>query len=354
MYSHILVPTDGTELSTETIGSAVEFARDAGARITFFHAVPDYLATGDGALMHAVAPEIAAEKAAGDAHAILSKAEAAARSAAVPCAILCKISDRPHEAILDAAEEQGCDLIFTAARGPRSIGGLMLGSETLKVLMHARIPVLVASVLRNAPVPGMNKAVAIIQDEHRSLAVVLHGLKYLLDEIRAGGSSPDFRLLNAMVHYIRAFPETLHHPKEDAYLFAALRKRTRDADTIIAELEQHHVDGAHLLKTLENTLKHFETGGADGFELFVRAVDEFAQAQWDHMSLEEKVLIPMAKEHLLAEDWTAIADAFGKNGDPRFGAEPDKAFRNLFSRIVRITVPEIGGAGASLPPGSRT
>lgn len=339
MYRHILVPTDGTELSIETIGSAVEFARDADARITFFHAAPDYLATGDGALMYALSPEIAAEKYAGDAHAILSKAEAAARNAGVRHQSLCKISDRPHEAILEAAEEEGCDLIFTAARGPRSIGGLMLGSETLKVLMHAKVPVLVASVSRNAPVPGMNKAIAIIQDEHRSLAVVLHGMKYLLDQARETGRMPDFTLLNAMLHYIRAFPENLHHPKEDAYLFAALRKRTHEADAVVAELEQHHKDGSRLLAALEHALAEFERGAADGSDGFTRALMAFTQAQWHHMSMEEKTLIPMAREHLLPEDWMEIAAAFGKNGDPRFGAEPDKAFRRLFSNIVRIAPP---------------
>jgi nucleotide-binding universal stress UspA family protein len=90
MYRHMLVPTDGTELSTETVGSAVEFARKIGATITFFYATPDYLATSDGAIMRSISPEIAAEKAAGDARAILSKAEAAARTAGVSHRSLCK------------------------------------------------------------------------------------------------------------------------------------------------------------------------------------------------------------------------------------------------------------------------
>lgn len=344
MYRHMLVPTDGTELSIETVGSAVEFARDAGASITFFYATPDYLATGDGAIMRSISPEIAAERAAGDARAILSKAEAAARTAGVSHQSLCKISDRPYEAILEAAEEQGCDLIFTAARGPRSIGGLMLGSETLKVLMHATIPVLVSSVSRNAPVPGMNKAIAIIQDEHRSLAVVLHGMRHLLNEARAEDRTPDFTLLHAMLHYLRAFPEALHHPKEDAYLFATLRKRTHAVDDVIAELEQNHEDGKHLLTALEHALAQFNRGMAGGFDLFSDALAQFSEAQWHHMSKEEKVLLPAARKHLLQEDWAEIAEAFGKNGDPRFGAEPDKAFRLLFSKIVRIAPPLTRGA----------
>lgn len=339
MYSHILVPTDGSELSTETIGNAVEFARGSGARITFFYAAPDYLATSDGALLRSLSPALAAEKAEGDARAILSKAEAAARAADVRHDSLCKISDRPYEAILAAAEERGCDLIFTASRGPRSIGGLMLGSETLKVLMHSKIPVLVSSISKNSATPGMDKAVAILHDEHRSLAAVLHGLRYLVDEARRNSTPPDFKLINAMLYYIREFPERLHHPKEDAYLFAKVQQRTHEVDEVIAQLEQQHTGNKNLLKNMEQALTRLEAGKDGGLDEFSDALASFTEAQWSHMSLEEKTLIPAAKKHLLPEDWSEIADAFGKNGDPRFGAEPDTAFRKMFSRIARLGVP---------------
>ena len=58
-----------------------------------------------------------------------------------------------------------------------------------------------------------------IQDEHRSLAAVLHGMLYLVHEIRDRGAKPNFELLGAMIFYIDAFPERFHHPKEDDYLF---------------------------------------------------------------------------------------------------------------------------------------
>ena len=69
------------------------------------------------------------------------------------------------------------------------------------------------------------RAIQIIEDEHRSLAAVLHGLLYLVREIRLRNAKPDFELLGAMLHYIDAFPERFHHPKEDAYLFRHLRER---------------------------------------------------------------------------------------------------------------------------------
>jgi nucleotide-binding universal stress UspA family protein len=149
MYRHLLVPTDGSDISTENVARAVQFAREAGARITFFHASPDYGASGDGALMRAVSPELFAERAKGHARMIVLKAEEVAKTAGVSCRAVIRTSDRPAEAILEAAAAEGCDLIFMASRGPKSIAGVMVGSETLKVLCRAPLPVLVSEVAKN-------------------------------------------------------------------------------------------------------------------------------------------------------------------------------------------------------------
>lgn len=194
----------------------------------------------------------------------------------------------------------------------------------------------------------LNAALTIIQDEHRSLAAVVHGLKYLIREIREQRAAPDFKLLWAMIYYIDAFPEKLHHPKENAYLFSRLRMRTHEADSVLDELERQHVEGAQHVKALELTLGHFEAGAANGFEQFASAVDKFGDEIWNHMNLEEKVVIPLAKTYLTAGDWVDIAEAFGQNGDPRFSANPDHEFRDLFSRIVNLAPPPIGVG----PPGS--
>lgn len=340
MYKHLLVPTDGSALSTETISNALDFARDANARITFFHATPDYLSTGDGALIRSLSPQLATELAAGEAHAILSKATAAARAAGVECDALYKVSDRPYEAILEAAVEQGCDLIFTSSRGPKNIGGLMLGSETLKLLMHSSIPVLVASVLKNSPTPDMNKAISVIKDEHRSLAAVLHGLRRMVDRAKDCEAVPDFILIKTMLFYIREFPEKLHHPKEDAYLFNKLRQRTNAVDDVLAQLESEHQDKSLLIQ-LEQSFASFAADAADGRDAFERAFELFADAEWRHMSLEEKSILPVAKEHMLPGDWAEIAEAFSKNGDPRFSAERDKPFHDMFARIARLAQSEV-------------
>lgn len=145
MFKHLLVPTDGTEFSMAAVRRAVSFASDAGAHVTFLnieHAFPAmYL--GEGAIMDETAPVKFHEQADSQAHQILGAAEEIARAAGVQCTTLILVCESAHEAIIEAAEKNACDLIFMASHGRRSIGGLLLGSVTEKVLSHTKIPVLV-------------------------------------------------------------------------------------------------------------------------------------------------------------------------------------------------------------------
>lgn len=188
----------------------------------------------------------------------------------------------------------------------------------------------------------LNAALTTLHDEHRSFAAMLHGLKYLLREMREKGSAPDFKLLWAMVYYLDAFPEKIHHPKEDDYLFARLRARTREAVSVLDDLERQHGDGARAIRELEHALGHYEAGKPGGFELFAAAVDKFSAKTWQHVNVEEKSVIPLAKEYLTPADWVEIAEAFGEHGDPRFGTDLEDEFRALFSRIVNLAPPPIG------------
>ncbi len=188
----------------------------------------------------------------------------------------------------------------------------------------------------------LNTALTIILDEHRSLAAITHGLRFLVREMRERNTDPDSRLLWAMLYYIETFPQKQHHPKEEAYLFRRIKMRTHAADRAILELEEQHRSGAEHVKALETALGRYEAGAPGGREAFMKAAENFADEIAVHMALEENVLIPLAKQHLQPEDWAEIAEAFGTNGDPRFGAEPDHEFRTLFSRIVNLAPPPIG------------
>jgi nucleotide-binding universal stress UspA family protein len=145
MFKHVLVPTDGSELSEATVNRAISFAQDAGARITFFYAQPDFPMPiyGEGALIDPTTPEQFAKSAAQEAARILDSAKGKADAVGVVCDTDTQINEIPYEAIIDAAERHGCDLIFMASHGRRGLASLLLGSETQKVLTHTRVPVLV-------------------------------------------------------------------------------------------------------------------------------------------------------------------------------------------------------------------
>jgi nucleotide-binding universal stress UspA family protein len=144
MYQHILLPTDGSELSQRAVNLGVAFAREIGAKVTGLHAARHFYHLVDhygeiSAETLATYDENAKEQAKG----IIKFAEDTAKSAKVPFEGLTVMSESPYEAIIDTAEKQGCDLIFMASHGRRGLQGLLLGSETLKVLTHCKIPVLV-------------------------------------------------------------------------------------------------------------------------------------------------------------------------------------------------------------------
>jgi nucleotide-binding universal stress UspA family protein len=145
MFKHIFVPTDGSPLSQETVKRAISFASETGARITFFYAKPEYPVAfyGEGALIDPTTPEKFARMAQQQADEILDACAKLAAAANVPCGTASKTSDIPYEAIIAAAAAAGADLIFMASHGRRGFGGLLLGSETQKVLTHSKIPVLV-------------------------------------------------------------------------------------------------------------------------------------------------------------------------------------------------------------------
>jgi len=343
MYRHLMVPLDDSPLSADSVGRAVELARALGARVTFFHAQADYGASSIGALERVMSPAAFNEHVAGEARAILAKAEVVARVAGIAYDSAMVTSDRPYEAILGAAEARGCDLIFIASHGRRGIRGLMLGSETQKLLQHTTIPVLVSAVESNLPAAEIRAPLAVIRDEHRSLAAVIHGLEYLVRQARRDGTGPSFPLLRAMLRYIKAFPETLHHPKEDAYLFRKLRARTHEFDATLDELERQHVVGHTHVAELEESIAVYERDPAAGLARFAAAVDRFATSQIEHMMLESKVIIPAARAHLTEADWLEIGAAFAGNSDPRFSVDNDEEFRQLFAQIMNLAPEPVVG-----------
>ncbi len=188
----------------------------------------------------------------------------------------------------------------------------------------------------------MKTALSIIRSEHRSLAAVIHGLQFLVEQIQKGGAKPDLKVFRAMIHYIDTFPERLHHPKEDRYLFAKIQLRYPEGNSIISGLEAQHVRGAELIRELERSLLEWEERGDVAFPDFAHKVREFSDFHWQHMREEEDVVMPLAERVLLEEDWKEIDAAFAGNQDPLIGKDAQKDFDKLFSHIVNIAPPPIG------------
>jgi nucleotide-binding universal stress UspA family protein/hemerythrin-like domain-containing protein len=342
VYHHLLVPVDDTDLSVEVVGNAVALARPLGARITFFHAVADAAASLRGAaeVLRPTARDEYEYQHLGKARELLTKAEAAARALGVPCESRHAVSDKPAQAIAEAARAGGCDLIFMASHGGRDKLGVAFASETLTVLMTAGLPVLVSSTGEpKAPA----RAIAIIRDERRSVAAVMHAWMHALATAREAGSAPDVALMRAIVRYVQNSPMKLHHPAEGEHLFRRLRERTTSCNAELDELERQHERDEQLVAALARQVEALATASAADRSSATRALDEgvarYAAFLWDHLGREEGVILPAAQRHLLPEDWAAIDAAFAANRDPNFGGDTDKAHRQLFSRIVNFLTP---------------
>ena len=143
MFKHLLLPTDGSAASEDAIRKCMLFAREIGAKVTGVHVMPEFhIFTYQAEMLEDTRDEFRKDCEA-QAHKYLAVIETAAREAGVPCNVTFSTSDHPYEAIIDAATEHGCDLITMASHGRRGIKGMLMGSETQKVLTHSKIPVLV-------------------------------------------------------------------------------------------------------------------------------------------------------------------------------------------------------------------
>lgn len=143
MFKHILLPTDGTAAAHPALDACLRFAREIGARVTALHVAPAlHIFTYEPGVTESVRQTVINDR---ELHSKKYLDDVGQRAAAVgvPCQTMLVTSDFPHEAIIEAARAHGCDLIAMASHGRGGIKGLLLGSETQKVLTHSAIPVLV-------------------------------------------------------------------------------------------------------------------------------------------------------------------------------------------------------------------
>jgi nucleotide-binding universal stress UspA family protein len=147
MFKHIAIPTDGSKLAEKGVKAGIRLAQSLGAKVTGVYVVPPFRPPvyGEAALYYVpgMTPEDYKQRSLKAAKKALASVQIEAQTAGVACSTRIVTAERPHAGILRAARAARCDAIAMASHGRGAVGGLILGSETARVLSHSKLPVLV-------------------------------------------------------------------------------------------------------------------------------------------------------------------------------------------------------------------
>ncbi len=179
-------------------------------------------------------------------------------------------------------------------------------------------------------------------NEHRSIAAVLHAMTQVMRNAGPQGRNLDPKLLRAMLYYLDVFPERVHHPKEERYLFAAIRRRTHDADHVLKALARDHEQGEQAIRSLEQALVRYEQGGAAEFEALREALTRFVAGYREHMRKEEQEIMPIAQRVLGDAEWAELNAEWAAHHDPLAGIESGDDYERLLDRIIELAPAPLG------------
>ena len=183
------------------------------------------------------------------------------------------------------------------------------------------------------------QAIVIIKSEHQNLIAVLYSLEMLIEEIE-NGKQPDFAVFHGLLTYIDRFLDRYHHPKENEYLFPRVMVRAPDTENLVKTLGRQHKEGEQLFVEMLKALSAYEFSGDNELLGFRDAVLKYTRFEREHVAIEERDLLPRAREALEASDWEEIDAAFGANKDPMFGEKWDSEFSDLLNKLInRLPAP---------------
>ncbi len=146
MYKHILVPTDGSELSNRAVQEAARLAAALDAKLLILHVrspleMPHHV---EGGALTRLPSSVLQEEVEAEERALMERAVKVATDAGVTATPAFITGTSPYQIILKVAAEQQCDLIVMASHGRRGLTDLLIASETKKLLTHVvSTPVLV-------------------------------------------------------------------------------------------------------------------------------------------------------------------------------------------------------------------
>lgn len=185
------------------------------------------------------------------------------------------------------------------------------------------------------------QALHIIGEEHQSLAAILHAVRFMLKEVSAGRLAPDLKLFQAMVHYLDAYAEKRHHPKEDL-LFKYLERRSDEGREALAQLAIQHAAAPQRIAVLQQALGEY-VADPTKFGGFAGAFENYADFYRGHMMLEEDVVLPLVRKYLTSDDWVAVDAEFRAEMTANAVSDGTKEdFKAMFSKLVDCAPAPIG------------
>lgn len=145
MFSHILVPVDGSAASDRAVHIAAATAKAFGGHVLVVYVVDAYPFSGVGADM-AFAQGDYLEAATAEANRVIFRAREHCQASGVAVTTSVVEGQSVYAAIIEAAKAAGpvgADLIVMGSHGRTGLEKLILGSVTAQVLSHSHVPVMV-------------------------------------------------------------------------------------------------------------------------------------------------------------------------------------------------------------------
>lgn len=194
-------------------------------------------------------------------------------------------------------------------------------------------------------------AIDIIRHEHSRINTVLYCFDHLAASMAEEGKVADLTAFEAILDYLLTFPERFHHPKENEYLFAAMKAHVPELAKTIELLMADHADGERRLVDLTRALEKVRSGeDAQGVE-FRRRVAEYVAFERAHMKTEEVEVMARARDTLSADEMQALGEAFKGNADPLFGERQHQKYDTLYAHLLDVVPAPHGFADPWKQPG---
>ncbi|MFI4920576.1 MAG: hemerythrin domain-containing protein [Gammaproteobacteria bacterium] len=176
-------------------------------------------------------------------------------------------------------------------------------------------------------------AIDTLRREHANMRSVLTLIRNQLDVLDRG-SAGNFVLLANALYYLRKFPGTVHHPKEEL-IFEYLRNADPSLTKDTAEAHKQHREIYELEDWLIELALNVPMPGTTSRQRLMEFGRHYLQVQRDHSMREEKILFPRAAELLKAKDWAEVARRFKEIDDPLFGTHKGERYEMLYEHLMR-------------------